>query len=162
MREIPLGGEKGAGLVALIDDQDFEMVSCRKWHCHFSANGVYAQSTWYNGQNLCVSLHRFILGLSNPKIQVDHIDHNGLNCTRDNLRTCSIAQNQFNRLPYNRGSSNYKGVSWRGKREKWRAIIKFNRKPIELGQFDSEIDAARAYDEAARKLFGEFAYLNFP
>jgi hypothetical protein len=93
---------------------------------------------------------------------VDHIDHNGLNNRRSNLRLCTAQQNARNHRPQLRGSSKYKGVSWRQDGKVFRALIWHNGKSINLGRFKNEIDAAKAYDKAAKKYFGEFAYLNFP
>jgi hypothetical protein len=96
-----------------------------------------------------------------PGLVVDHIDGNGLNNTRVNLRICTSAQNICNSKGRSK-TSKYKGVTRRKMSNKWFAQIKFNRKHIDIGRFDNEIEAAKAYDNVARKLFKEFAYLNFP
>jgi hypothetical protein len=93
---------------------------------------------------------------------VDHIDHNGLNNCKANLRLCSIAQNNRNVISANRGISKYKGVSWNKILKKWSAAVQLNKKRFYAGHFTDEIDAAKAYDKKASQLHGEFACLNFP
>jgi hypothetical protein len=92
---------------------------------------------------------------------VDHIDHNGLNNTRANLRLCSQAQNNCNK-PSRYGASKFKGVCWNRARKKWVASIQHNGKRYDLGYFTDEIAAARAYDKKAAELHRQFACLNFP
>jgi len=104
-------------------------------------------------------MHRFIVGCAEG-LQVDHIDGNGLNNLRENLRICSNNQNQYNQRPRTNGSSRFKGVSWHKNEKVWQATIKFNGRQTWLGQFNSEERAAMAYNEAARRMFGEFALLN--
>ncbi len=94
---------------------------------------------------------------------VDHINHDGMDNRRANLRPATYSQNLYHRK--NRSGakySKYKGVSWKKHNRKWEARIGFEKKEIHLGYFRSEIDAARAYDRAAKKYHGEFASLNFP
>ncbi len=95
-----------------------------------------------------------------PGLRVDHIDGNKLNCRRANLRTCTHAENIRNRKKHKNGSSRFKGVHNDGVR--WRARIKLNGKAKSLGTYRTEIEAALAYDRAAREMFGEFARPNFP
>ena len=105
-------------------------------------------------------MHRFILNA--PKGQyVDHRDRNGLNNQKRNLRFCTQSQNMMN-LKSSTGTSKYKGVSWNIKYKRWQSHIRLNYKLKNLGSYNSEIEAALAYDHAARELFGEFARLNFP
>jgi hypothetical protein len=104
-------------------------------------------------------MHRFIL--SAPKgIQVDHRDNDGLHNTRGNIRLCTCQQNQGNSRPTTCHTSIFKGVHWDKRDRIWQAKIHINRRSIYLGNFIKEIDAALAYDDAAREYFGEFARLN--
>lgn len=100
-------------------------------------------------------LHRILLKITDPKIQVDHIDGNGLNCTRENLRICTNAQNQWNRRPS--GINPAKGVFWRKDRNIWIAMIRVNNKQIRIGQYNNLEDAIKARIEAEEKYHGEFA-----
>jgi len=93
---------------------------------------------------------------------VDHIDRNGLNNRRSNLRLCSAAQNACNSGSARGSSSKYKGVCWNKREGKWVASIRFKNKLHLMGYFTDEIAAAKAYDKSASEFFGEFAYLNFP
>ncbi|MHC4574071.1 MAG: HNH endonuclease [Planctomycetota bacterium] len=94
-------------------------------------------------------------------VVVDHIDGNGLNNRKSNLRLCTVRQNLWNRRPAG-GTSLYKGVCWRAEKKKWAARITCRDRRHHLGYFDTEMEAADAYDKKAAALFGEFAYLNFP
>jgi hypothetical protein len=92
----------------------------------------------------------------------DHADGNGLNNPRSNLREVTNAQNKANQRKQTGATSKYKGVSWYHPTRQWQAQIKKDRKTIPFGHFDTEIEAAQAYDAAARVLYGDFARLNFP
>lgn len=102
------------------------------------------------------------MGVTDPKVKVDHEDHNGLNCQRENLRVCTNAQNVANQRKQKRGkSSQFKGVYCKKRDGKWYAQIEANGEHKFLGSFADELDAAFAYDVAARQNFGEFALCNF-
>ncbi len=158
MKTIPLT----KGYAALIDDADFDRVSAHKWSATKTKTNVYGirKVRTPKGRTTSQMLHRFILGVTDPEIHVDHEDHNGLNCQRYNLRKCVRGENDGNRTK-TRGSSQYKGVSWSKDRGKWRACIRIER-TVHLGYFTDEVQAAHAYDEAARTRFGSFAHCNFP
>ncbi len=166
MKEIELS----QGYIALVDDADFETVSSHFWYAHIdkrkdgSIRNVYAKSNVIleGGKRAVLALHRFLLDITDPKVQVDHKDHNGLNCQRNNLRVAKNEQNSKNKrkttLPM---SSQFKGVYWYKPRSNWRAMIYVENKHKHLGNFKIEEQAAFAYDAAARKYFGEFAHTNF-
>ena len=154
MKTIPLT----QGYVALVDDADYERVAVLKWRARIkNARTVYAVA----GDG--IRMHRFILGITDPKVQVDHDDRDGLNNQRYNLRPCTNGQNQANK-PKMRLSdtSRYKGVYWDKQRGAFRAKLVVRGRKIYCGTFTDERDAALAYDEAARKHFGDFAVCNFP
>jgi len=93
----------------------------------------------------------------------DHINQNGLDNREANLRAATYAQNVCNRRKFSKTSrSKYKGVGWKKPMNKWTAQIGVNNKMKFLGYFENELDAARAYDNAARKYHAQFAALNFP
>ncbi len=147
------------GKYAIVDADDYDRLRSYNWCALEGSQTFYAKTFHLSGAIL--SMHRLILNA--PKgLFVDHIDHNGLNNRKSNLRLCTNQQNLRNKLPKPGCSSKYKGVSWSKARNKFRAKIVHNGKAIHLGYFDSEIDAARAYDKKAHEVFGEFAYLNFP
>lgn len=147
MREIALT----RGQVAIVDYADYEMLMGYKWYLHTSRKSKYA-ATWNDGKN--TRMHRIILGISDPKIIVDHINGNGLDNRRHNLRLCTVQQNNWNRRSL--AQKRFVGIELLPS-GKYRA--KFH---LTLGTFHTEELAAKAYDEAIIKLRGEFARLNFP
>jgi len=153
--EIPLT----KGQIALIDDEDYDLISQYKWHV-IEKHGYYANTkVKISGKQKNLSMHRLIMN-AQPGQYVDHINHNTLDNRKSNLRICTAQQNQMNKKK-KPGLSMYKGVAWDKICEKWSARIKFNGKNLYLGRFDEEIEAAKAYNEAASKYFGEFAHFNY-
>jgi hypothetical protein len=110
-----------------------------------------------DGKRRTVYMARQILSCPVGKL-VDHKNHDTLDNTDENIRTCSKSQNSMNSKKME-GTSNYKGVSWNKLFNKWEAQIGYNKKRYHLGLFYTEISAALAYNIAARSYFGEFAYL---
>ena len=104
-------------------------------------------------------MYREIVGAGSGQV-VDHKDGDGLNNTRENLRVCSRSDNEHNRRIDTKNSSGFKGVYFNKPMKKWMARISINNKRMYLGCYDNKVDAARAYDKAAKKHFGEFARLN--
>lgn len=144
------------GGFAIVDAADAELVLSRRWHGkqRRKQSPIYAYTT---SRRLLLAMHRLVAGAT-PGLQVDHRDRDGLNNRRSNLRLCTNAQNQWNRVKV-RGGSQYKGVNRCGR--KWRAVIRVDGQQVHLGYFRVEEEAAKAYDAAAVQLFGEFARLNF-
>lgn len=145
------------GKVAVVDSEDIGLLRRHKWIA------VPGKSTWYAHTSLAladrrvtVKMHRMILGITDAQVQVDHVDRNGLNNQRGNLRIATRSQNRGN-IVSAVGASPYKGVHPRGDLY-WTAKVA----NLFLGFYDSETQAALAYDQAALSLFGEFALLNFP
>lgn len=156
MKEIPLTQNK----TALVDDANYEWLNQFKWYAHKDHGSYYARCSINSS---CLLMHREIMGLSlKDGKQLDHIDNNGLNNQRSNLRICTTRQNQFNRKPVKGATSQFKGVTWHLRDKKWYVQIGYNGKNNYLGVSDNEVQAAKMYDRAAIKYFGEFAYLNFP
>lgn len=141
-------------MIAVVDDEDFEMLNLVKWCAHGGKGKFYAFSRKLG------MMHRYLLPVKSP-YQIDHIDGNSLNNQRSNLRICTKQQNQFNRKKLANSKSKYKGVFWHPVNKYWFSKINHDGKRIHLGVFQNETDAAKTYDEAAKKHFGEFANLNF-
>jgi hypothetical protein len=154
IRPIPLT----RGKFAIVDADDYYQLSKFRWSAIPGGKTFYAAGS-HGGKR--IQMHRMIMDAPGHLV-VDHIDHNGLNNCRSNLRLCTAAQNCCNKSIYICGASKYKGVYWYKDRKKWSAKIKFNHKLYNLGYFADEITAAKAYDEKAKELHGEFACLNFP
>jgi hypothetical protein len=112
-----------------------------------------------NGSKRSIRLHRFLMDAPEGT-QVDHINGDGLDNRRCNLRFATQAQNQANQRSARGSSSMFKGVGWFKQTKRWVARIKKDKKEYHLGYFDDEIKAAEAYDIKAKELFGEFAKLN--
>jgi hypothetical protein len=154
-RKIPLT----KGLVALVDDADYERVNSFKWQALVKPRHVYAVRRDSAGHK--VRLHRFLLNAPDS-LMVDHWNGDSLDCRRSNLRLCTRAQNARNARAYRvKLSSPFKGVT-AGSGLRFRAKITVGDKAIHLGTFGTAIEAARAYDKAARHYHGAFARLNFP
>lgn len=149
------------GLYTLVDDSDYDELNSHKWHALKDGNTYYAVRTVYvKRKGKTVRMHREIMQTPS-EMETDHIDGNGLNNVRNNLRNCTKSQNLSNRKPNTTSSSIFKGVSWRKASCKFVAQIQSNGKKISLGYFKKEEDAAHAYDAAAIKYHKEFANLNF-
>lgn len=148
------------GLYAVIDAADAAAVGARVWQAEPAGLTHYAQTN-RSASLPATRLHRFVLGYGPGDPEVDHIDGDGLNCRRSNLRATSHKQNMANRSG-RRGTSTFKGVRWDTERSTWAAEIKDGGRARFLGRFADEVEAARAYDQAAVEVWGEYARLNFP
>jgi hypothetical protein len=149
--------------VALVDDCDHTELSRFKWSAVKIGHTYYAQRHIHgaNGKRTTIYLHRVILGLTGSKVLCDHINGEGLDNRRSNLRIASRAQNNVNKRPQEGGTSKWKGVCFDKGNGKWRTQIGIDGKTTHLGYFHEELAAAAAYDRAAIKFFGEFAKTNF-
>lgn len=151
------------GKEALIDLADFDRIAAFRWQFERRENREYARRTIERGGKFkVVRMHRFVLGLTDPKVLVDHINGDGLDNRRSNLRTCTNEENLRNRGPTVRNTSGYKGVWFNRSANNWRAYIRVNGKAHHLGAFGTAREAADAYDTAAIGHHGQFARLNFP
>ncbi len=148
------------GRFTIVDDDMFDYLNQWKWHAHKERNNYYATNG--SGHNIggVIRMHRLIMNAQKGQ-QIDHCNNNGLDNQRGNLRFCTNSQNLQNARKHKNCSSRYKGVCWNTGKAKWQTNICINSKNIIIGRFDSQIKAALAYDKAAQKYFGEFAYLNF-
>ena len=156
MIEIPLT----RGQVALIDDEDYELVSKYSWWAWWNKNtkSFYACSTIWLGEKKKqnIYMHRLIMR-ADKFTHVDHIDHATLDNRKRQLRLATPSQNQWNRGPTSKNTSGYKGVSWDKANKKWIAFISCGGKRKNLGRRSDIHDAYHLYCEAALQLHGEFA-----
>lgn len=146
------------GKYALVDNEDFEKVNQHKWN-YTSTKYASRNKKIYENKYEQEYMHRFILNAS-KEFKIDHINHNGLDNRKCNLRICTVSENSMNQRAHG-GKSKYKGIYWDKKYNKWRALIGLNGKQIHIGRYTNEITAALAYDVKAIELYGKFAYLNF-
>jgi len=160
MKQIPLT----QGKFALVDDEDFEYLNQWKWHT--STNGLTMYATGHepkaNGVQKTIIMHRLIMGLKHGDgLVIDHINHDGLDNRRSNLRICTQKENMRNRTSLTNSSSKHLGVTFYKDRVKaWRALIRVDGELNHIGYFQTEEQAAMAYNERAQKAYGEFASLN--
>jgi len=150
VKTIPLG----EGVYAYVDAADYEWLNQWHWRVH----GGYAAR---HEKRKVVFMHRELMKPPPGKI-VDHANGNKCDNTRINLRNITRRQNMHNKRKQAGASSIYKGVTYNKKSRRWRACVDLGKERFYLGQFDSEVEAARAYDYKAVELFGEFARPNFP
>lgn len=147
------------GRIALVDDQDFNLVSQFKWRSFSPRNVFYAVANIKapKGKGHGLLMHRLLMGVKGKSI--DHINGNGLDNRRENLRLATAKQNAFN-IPKRKGcTSRFKGVSWDASKKRWESKLMADRK-IFIGRFSDEVEAAKAYDNAAVEHFGSFAKTN--
>lgn len=156
MKTIPLT----RGYFTKVDDDDYEKFAIHRWYADDSRKSEIRAVRSVNIGNKKikrVTLSREIMGATEGVV-VDHINRDSLDNRKSNLRICTQGENCRNRSKQKHGISKYKGVSVAEK--KWKAMITFQGKQIYLGTFSNEKDAAIAYNNKSRELFGEFAYIN--
>lgn len=153
--EIPLT----RGYVALIDEIDAARVLSHKWRAQPHGNTVYAVRSlnWINGKRSVVLMHRFVMDVDDPALDVDHDDGNGLDNRRHNLRPCRHRQNAWNSAMRKDNASGLKGVGYNKRINRYHARIFAGGKSVHLGSFVTPQEAHQAYCAAALTLFGEFA-----
>jgi hypothetical protein len=159
------------GKVCEVSTQDFAEYNQWRWAAAKRRNGRFyaVRGEWVDGKLVNLQMHRCILGVTDPKIKVDHADPElTLNNRRENIRLATNGQNQQNKRSF-RNMSGYKGVSrvtYKSGDKRvfagWRGEITHNCKKYASKAYKEPADAARAYDRLAVKHFREFAYINFP
>ena len=145
------------GKFALVDDDDFEKLSRLKWWAHKQPNSFYAgrMVTLENGKRTTLMMHHAIIGKAPSGMEVDHIDGNGLNNQKGNLRFVTRRQNMQNAINHRtKRTSKYPGTSFDSRRGKWKAYIKIDGIHKDIGRFGSEDEAFAAY-RAAVEAIGE-------
>ena len=151
MKEIKLT----QGFIAQVDDEDFEYLSCFNWFVDKGKYTYYAARRISSPRKIKYYMHRVIMKTPN-NLQVDHIDRNGLNNQKYNLRNCNNSQNNMNKMTYS--STGLKGVYHH--QGNYMAQITVNKKKIYLGYYKDINDAIKARDSATKKYFGEYGNLN--
>ncbi len=152
------------GYSVIVDDSDFEELSKHKWYAALRKHTVYATRNFRdeNGKPGLIMMHRQIMGAVDKSLFVDHINHNGLDNRRENLRIVTVAVNNANRRPtVAGGKSIFKGVFWDKELLSWAAYITKDGKRHKIGNFEDDVEAARAYDAEALIFWGLGADVNF-
>lgn len=152
----------------LFDDADWPVISRYTWCVvQTSRNAPFYAVTGFrkpDGTRTTLRMHVLLTGMKD----IDHVNHNGLDNRRENLRVATRSQQGANMRVERHGSirpgngSKFKGVSWEKRRNHWIAYIVVNRKRRQIGSYASEVEAAKAYDQAALETWGEYAFTNFP
>lgn len=160
MKEIPLT----KGMVALVDDEDYELVSQYRWFARQHRNTYYATRNYRDehGRKRPVDMHLLLMGRDEAGREVDHADGNGLNDQRANLRWATPSEQRRNSAMHRDNRTGFKGVSFDKERGMFVAQLTSNYQKVFHARFRTAEEAARAYDEKAREVFGSFARLNFP
>lgn len=163
VKRIDISTPNYPNMFTVVDDEDFDKLKVFKWTARARFNTFYAVRRRHKRElpgSRLIYLHREVMA-AEVGIPVDHIDGDGMNNTRSNLRTCTIQQNgQNSRKTKKPKSSKFKGVNFHKRDRVYRARITVCGRKTELGTFRNEIDAAKAYNQAATEHFGEFARLN--
>ena len=157
MKTIELGNNKQV----IVDDDWFPILNQWKWYCSSKEDnkGYAVRDIGTREQGQSIFLHRYIM-MAPDCYQVDHVNQNKLDCQRTNLRLVKPEKNYINRKMLSTNTTGFKGVCFDKARGKFTAHIALDKKQHNLGRFDTAIEAARVYNEAAKKLHGEYAFLN--
>lgn len=155
------------GYAAVVDDEDYARVSANRWHAMVDSKRTDGTVRVYARRTLPVNrpgakeerMHRFVIGASDG-VHVDHINGDTLDNRKENLRVCQKSENNCNRCIQHGGTSVFKGVCWHKGEMRWRAKIQHLGVSHHLGYYNSETDAALAYNKAATTMHGEYARLN--
>jgi hypothetical protein len=142
-------------LLAMVDDEDFDRLNKFSWQAR-KDKGIIGN---ISGDGKKTLMHRYIMKAKHNQ-EIDHIDGNRLNNQKSNLRFATSSQNKANRGPRKDNKSGYKGVSWHKQLNKWTVRIMINGKYLSLGLHNDILEAAKAYNKAALKYYGQFAWLN--
>jgi hypothetical protein len=147
------------GTPIIVDDGVFNLLNKFIWRVN--KDGYAYRNTWLGKKRNYIILHRLLINAKKGDI-VDHINMDKLDNSLKNLRICTIKEsNQHRNRVKGKFLSKLRGVTFQKTTSRYRANIKHDNKRFHLGYFDKEIDAAKAYDKKAKKLFGDFAVLNF-
>ncbi len=146
------------GTKSIVDNEDFEKINQWKWQ--LSSKGyAHKNKPKLYGKRGKLLLHHIVMKPPSGMV-IDHINGNTLDNRKSNLRICTISQNLRNKKIGKNNTTGYKGIYWNKKNLKWQTNIGVNGKSIHIGVYQNKIDAARAYNKASVKYFGEFARLN--
>lgn len=158
MIEVPLN----KGFTAFIDDEDLPLIEgSSAWYAVTKGAVTYAARTLYDKNRTPKRFRQYMHRLIKPKIdRIDHLDGNGLNNTKGNLRAATASQNAVNSKMRSTNTSGYRGVTFNKNANKWLAQIRINSKNTYLGLFECPIEAAKAYNKEAVEHFGEYAKIN--
>jgi AP2 domain len=140
----------------IVDDEDYDRLKQFKWYDN--GNVIHRYEYYYPNKKRYISLAEEVM--RRHFVKFDHIDRNRCNNQKSNLREATFTQNACNKAKQEGGTSKYKGVSWETKSKKWFCKIQFQRKQIYIGRFNTQEEAALAYNEKAKEIHKEFAVLN--
>ncbi len=152
-----------SGYDVLIDNEDYDKIKLKKWKVRIKDGYPIVVSSYYDKKKRnsnYINMARFLMSVTDNKIDIDHINHNTLDNRKSNLRKSTHQENMFNQIIRSNNTSGFKGVSYDLRRKKYRAYIMFNAKQIWLGYYKNKKKAALKYNKKAIELFGEFAFLN--
>lgn len=155
MKTITINSPKHGIFYAFVDDEDFDYISKYTWRVNKAGN--YSRPVT-NIKRKSTKMHHLLIERNG--LTIDHIDGNPFNNQRNNLRVCSQSQNTKNCKSHSDSKTGIKGVFFNNNKNKFEARIKVNGKAIFLKRSNNIIDCINAYNEAAKKYFGEFARLN--